>query len=108
MSDERRFPASPSKHCPPSPPLPPSPRLRKRTTFVPASTHPMARLPPHTTTERELRKAIYGERPKGGWCGFRGGCGSAQGDRGVMEPAAERGEGKKTMVQWVGSARRGQ
>ena len=52
--------------------------------------------------EKEVEEAPQ-VRPKGGWCGFRGGCGSAQGDRGVMEPAAERGEGKKTMVRWVGA-----
>jgi len=61
-----RFPASPNPHCSPTPPLPPSPRLRAKTTHVHKSTHPMLRLPPHTSTERQLRLAIYGPPPANG------------------------------------------
>ena len=65
---EPRFPASPSKHVTPGPPLPATPRLRAKTTFVPASTHPMVRLPPHTPRKKELYKALFGEKaPLGGW-----------------------------------------
>ena len=60
-----RFPASPNRHCMPTPPLPPSPR----TATVHPSTHPMLRLPPHTTVEKQLRKAMFGTRPSDGWDG---------------------------------------
>ena len=63
---EMNFPCSPNRHCSPPPRLPPSPRTAR----VHRSTHPMLRLPPHTTLERQLRTAMFGASPPaGGWDG---------------------------------------
>lgn len=61
-----RYPASPNSHCSPAKPLPRSPR--KET--VHKSTHPMLRLPPHTTVQKQLRSAMFGAQPPpDGWDG---------------------------------------
>ena len=61
-----RYPASPNRHCKPAPPLPRSPRKD----VVHHSTHPMLRLPPHTTLEKQLRAAMFGAHPPAdGWDG---------------------------------------
>ena len=63
---EMRYPCSPNRHCSPPTRLPPSPRTAR----VHRSTHPMLRLPPHTTLERQLRTAMFGASPPaGGWDG---------------------------------------
>jgi len=58
------LPASPSKHCFPSPPLPAAPKLRARTCHVDKDTSPWMRLPPHTAHQKALYEAAFGPSPK--------------------------------------------
>ena len=57
------LPASPSKHCCPSPPLPPAPKLRSKTCNVSESTNNWIRLPPHTVHKKAIYEAMYGFSP---------------------------------------------
>ena len=66
LERDMRFNASPNRHCSPAPPLPRSPRKE----VVHPSTHPMLRLPPHTTLEKQRRTAMFGAHPPAdGWDG---------------------------------------